>query len=198
VKVMFEIAFSWTENRELNTHFKPAIPLPERTWHCPFMPIISPYPANPLADGRQSDRALVVRRGVQRLFLQLGASIIAELTLAGGRRADLVALTANGQFWIIEIKSSVEDLRADRKWQDYRAHADRLYFATHPQVPAELFPADCGFILSDGYGAEIIREAPEHKIAPATRKAMLLRFARAGADRLLSAELAGVATPENG
>lgn len=162
------------------------------------MPIISPYPANPLADGRQSERALLVRRGVQRLFLQLGASIIPELTLAGGRRADLVALTANGQFWIIEIKSSVEDLRADRKWQDYRAHADRLYFATHPQVPTELFPADCGFILSDGYGAEIIREAPEHKIAPATRKAMLLRFARAGADRLLSAELAGVDIPESG
>lgn len=162
------------------------------------MPIISQYAANPLADGRQSERALLVRRGIQRLFLEMGASILPELTLASGRRADLVALTAKGEFWIIEIKSSIEDLRADRKWQDYRTHADRLYFGTHPDVPAELFPADCGFILSDGYGAEIIREAPEHRIAPATRRAMMLRFARAGADRLLSAELAGAEIPKTG
>jgi len=59
-------------------------------------------------------------------------------------------------------------------------------------VPEEIFPQDCGFILSDGYGAEIIREAPEHRLAAAARKALLLRIARAGAARLLAAELAGV------
>ncbi len=138
----------------------------------------------------------MVRRGIQRMFLDLDAYLLPELTLASGRRADLVALTAKGEFWIIEIKSSVEDLRADQKWPDYRSHSDRLYFATHPGVPSELFPADCGFILSDGYGAEILREAPEHKIAPATRKAMMLRFARAGANRLMKAELSGIAVPE--
>jgi hypothetical protein len=161
------------------------------------MPLISPIVQNPLQDGRQSEIALMVRRGIQRMFLDLDACLLPELTLASGRRADLVALTAKGEFWIIEIKSSVEDLRADQKWPDYRSHSDRLYFATHPAVPAELFPADCGFILSDGYGAEILREAPEHKIAPATRKAMMLRFARAGANRLLKAELSGIAVPEN-
>jgi len=160
------------------------------------MPLISPIVQNPLQDGRQSEIALMVRRGIQRMFLDLDAYLLPELTLASGRRADLVALTAKGEFWIIEIKSSVEDLRADQKWPDYRSHSDRLYFATHPGVPAELFPADCGFILSDGYGAEILREAPEHKIAPATRKAMMLRFARAGANRLMKAELSGIAVPE--
>lgn len=160
------------------------------------MPIISPIPQNPLADGRQSELALTVRRGIQRMFLDLDASVIPELTLASGRRADLVALTGKGEFWIIEIKSSLEDLRADNKWQDYRSHADRLYFATHPGVPPEIFPSDCGFILSDGHGAEIIREAPEHKIAPATRRAMMLRFAKAGANRLLLAELGGIAIPK--
>jgi hypothetical protein len=162
------------------------------------MPIISPQLANPLIDGRQSERALMVRRGVQRLFLQLGHAILPELSLASGRRADLIALTRGGEFWIVEIKSSVEDLRADRKWPDYRAHCDRLFFATHPAVPADIFPDACGFILSDGYGAEIVREAPEHKLPGATRKALMLRFARAGAARLTLAELAGIALPDDG
>ena len=161
------------------------------------MPIVSPLSANPLVDGRQSERALTVRRGVQRLFIELGHAVLPELALACGRRADLIALTPGGEFWIVEIKSSVEDLRADRKWPDYRAHCDRLFFATHPHVPPEIFPDSCGFILSDGYGAEILREAPEHKLASATRKALMLRFARAGAARLTLAELSGMALPDH-
>ncbi|WP_265515934.1 MmcB family DNA repair protein [Nitratireductor luteus] len=159
------------------------------------MPIVSPIPINPLADGRQSERALVIRRGVQRLLLEMGAVVMPELTLATGRRADLVALTRKGDIWIIEIKSSIEDFRVDRKWPEYRFHSDRLFFASHPEVPQEIFPSECGFILSDGYGAEVLREAPEHRLAAATRKAMMLRFARASAARLTAAELAGVSIP---
>lgn len=156
------------------------------------MPIVSPIPLNPLADGRQSERAMVVRRGVQRLLTALGAHVLPEISLAGGRRADLVALTRRGDIWIIEIKSSVEDFRVDRKWPEYRLFSDRFFFATHPEVPAGIFPEECGFILSDGHGAEILRDAPEHRLAAATRKALMLRIARAGAARLLAAELAGV------
>ena len=159
------------------------------------MPLVSPILRNPLADGRQSEWAMVVRRGVQRLLSEMGAHVLPELSLASGRRADLVALTRRGDIWIIEIKSSIEDFNVDRKWPDYRLHCDRFFFATHPGVPAEIFPEQCGFILSDGYGAEIMREAPEHRIAAATRKALMLRIARAGAARLLAAELAGVAVP---
>lgn len=159
------------------------------------MPIISPILANPLADGRQSERAMVVRRGVQRLLMEMGASVIPEISLASGRRADLVALTRKGDIWIIEIKSSIEDFRVDRKWPEYRLHSDRFFFATHPEVPAGIFPDECGFILSDGYGAEILRDAPEHRLPPATRKALMLRIARAGAARLTAAEIAGVAIP---
>ena len=159
------------------------------------MPIVSPILQNPLADGRQSERAMVVRRGVQRLMRDLGAHVLPELSLATGRRADLVALTRQGDIWIIEIKSSIEDFRVDRKWPEYRLHSDRFFFATHPDVPAAVFPEECGFILSDGYGAEILREAPEHRLPAATRKALMLRMARAGAARLLAAELAGVPVP---
>lgn len=159
------------------------------------MPIISPLHANPLLDGRQSERAMLVRRGVQRMLFAMGAHVLPELSLASGRRADLVALTRAGDIWIIEIKSSIEDFRVDRKWPQYRLHADRFFFATHPDVPQAIFPEECGFILSDGYGAEILREAPEHRMAGATRKALMLRIARAGAARLLAAELAGVSVP---
>ncbi|MFN4271913.1 MAG: MmcB family DNA repair protein [Aliihoeflea sp.] len=159
------------------------------------MPIISPVSTNPLVDGRQSERAMRVRRGVQRLLLELGACVVPELVLSGGRRADLVALTRKGDIWIIEVKTSIEDFRVDRKWPEYRLHSDRFFFATHPEVPADIFPEECGFILSDGYGAEMLREAPEHRLAAATRKALTLRIARAAANRLTLAELAGASLP---
>ena len=160
------------------------------------MPIILPERPNPLIDGRQSERALTVRRGVQRLLWSFGHSMLAEMPLTSGRRADLIALTPKGEFWIVEIKSSIEDFRVDNKWPDYRQHCDRLFFATLPDVPAEIFPQECGFILSDGYGAEIIREAPHEPLAGATRKALTLRYARLGANRLTLAELAGVEIPD--
>jgi hypothetical protein len=127
--------------------------------------------------------------------MEMGAHVLPEISLASGRRADLVALTRTGDIWIVEIKSSIEDFRVDRKWPEYRLFSDRFFFATHPGVPAEIFPEECGFILSDGYGAELMRDAPEHRMPPHVRKALMLRIARAGASRLLAAELAGVAVP---
>lgn len=132
----------------------------------------------------------MVRRGVQRLMTARRVALLPEMPLASGRRADLICLTEKGEFSIVEIKTSIEDFRVDRKWPDYRQHCDRLYFATHPGVPADVFPLTCGLIVSDGYGAEILRDAPEEKMAAATRKALMLRFARLSADRLLQAEWA--------
>ncbi|WP_349358908.1 MmcB family DNA repair protein [Stappia sp.] len=138
----------------------------------------------PLCDGRQSAAALRVWRGAARLLRGHGFACVAELTLASGRRADLAALGPKGEIWIVEVKSSLADLRADTKWPDYRAFCDRLFFASHADVPQDVFPPDAGFILSDGYGAEILREAPEHRLAAARRKAVTLRFAQAAAIRL--------------
>ena len=157
------------------------------------MALLATPVSNPLADGRQSAREMMVRRGVQRLLHEMQAVMLPEVTLATGRRADLLVMTPKGDFWIVEIKSSVEDFRTDRKWPGYRDWCDRFFFATHPDVPAGIFPGDAGFILSDGYGAEMMRDAPEHRLAPARRKALTARFARIGAQRLLAAEWAGVA-----
>ena len=94
--------------------------------------------------------------------------------------------TARGEIWIVEIKSSVADFRADQKWLDYRMHCDRLFFATTLEVPCEIFPKDTGLIVADAFGAQIVCEAPEHKLPAATRKSMLLRFAHCAALRLQS------------
>ena len=74
----------------------------------------------PPPDRRQSDTALAVARGTSRLLRSLGFSCVSEMGLPSGRRADLVAMNARGEIWIVEIKSSAEDLRADQKWHEYR------------------------------------------------------------------------------
>ena len=135
-------------------------------------------------DSRQSSTALTVARGTTRLLHSLGFSVVSELPLASGRRADLVALGADGELWIVEIKSSVADFRADQKWLDYRLHCDRLFFATTLDVPCEIFPPDAGLIVVDAFGAAVVCEAPEHRLHAATRKSMMLAFARAAALRL--------------
>lgn len=137
-------------------------------------------------DGRQSETALSVARGTARLLHAHGFSVVSELPLPSGRRADLVALDSAGTIWIVEIKSSVADFRADQKWQDYRAHCDRLLFATSQDVPCEIFPPDTGLIVADHFGAAFHCDAPEHRLPPATRKSMILLFARAAAQRLQS------------
>jgi hypothetical protein len=137
-------------------------------------------------DGRQSEVALSVARGTARLLHAHGFSVVSELSLPSGRRADLVALDSGGAIWIVEIKSSVADFRADQKWQDYRAHCDRLFFATAQDVPCEIFPPDTGLIVADAFGAAFHCDAPEHRLSAPTRKAMLLLFARAAAMRLQS------------
>lgn len=144
-------------------------------------------PAHKLApppDRRQSETALLIARGTARLLHALGYCCVSELPLPSGRRADLVGLNGRGEIWIVEIKSSLEDLRADNKWPDYRAHCDRLFFAFTQDLPCEIFPGDTGLIVADGYGAHLHCEAPEHRLAAPTRKLMTLRFAMAAAQRL--------------
>jgi hypothetical protein len=147
-------------------------------------------PANALAalppDRRQSQTALAVARGTTRLLHQFGFSGLSELPLPSGRRADLVALNNASEIWIVEIKSSIEDFRADGKWMDYRAHCDRLFFATTVEVPCDIFPKDTGLIIADAFGAHIVCEAPEHRLHASTRKSMMLSFARCAALRLQS------------
>jgi hypothetical protein len=135
-------------------------------------------------DGRQSPAALAIARGATRLLHALGYSVVSELPLSCGRRADLLALGSHGEIWIVEVKSSIEDFRADHKWMDYRHHCDRLFFATASEVPADIFPREAGLIVADAFGGSIAVEAPRHAVHAATRRRVTLAFARAAALRL--------------
>jgi hypothetical protein len=135
-------------------------------------------------DGRQSEVAAEIQRGVCRAFRALGLSVVTELPLGNGRRADVVGLSPSGDVSIIEIKSCLIDYRTDGKWQDYLEFCDRLYFAVAADFPREVIPEEAGLILADRYGAELVREGLEERLSAARRKAMMLSFARAAALRL--------------
>jgi hypothetical protein len=127
---------------------------------------------------------VMLARGVCRAFVQLGHAVLTEVTLINGRRADVMALAPDGMIAIIEVKSSVVDFRADRKWGDYRDFCDALYFAVPNGFPIALIGPECGLIAADAFGAEILRPAPVIRLVPARRKAMTLRFAQLAAQRL--------------
>jgi hypothetical protein len=114
----------------------------------------------------------------------LGHSVVTELALANGRRADVVALSPGGDIWIVEIKSCLIDYQTDGKWTEYLPHCDRLYFAVAPDFPVEVIPGEAGLMLADRYGAHLAREPVEERLNAARRKAMMLCFARAAALRL--------------
>lgn len=135
-------------------------------------------------DGRQSEVAAELQRGVCRAFRALGLSVVTELPLANGRRADVVGLSPSGDVLIVEIKSCLIDYQTDSKWQDYLDFCDRLYFAVAADFPREVIPQQAGLILADRYGAELARDGIEERLSAARRKAMMLCFARAAALRL--------------
>ncbi|HEV8030432.1 MAG TPA: MmcB family DNA repair protein [Stellaceae bacterium] len=131
-----------------------------------------------------SPAAALLARSICRALEQLGYASLLELPLANGRRADILALGKTGEIMIVEIKSSVADFRADRKWAEYREFADRLYFAVPNEFPAALIPEECGLIVADGFGAAVLRHGVTTPLAAARRRAVTLRFAMAAAARL--------------
>lgn len=135
-------------------------------------------------DLRQSPTALLVQRGVRRLFSALGHASLTEFSLANGRRADVIALCPAGRLTIVEIKSSPADFRADRKWPDYRDYCDLFFFAIPPDLPESLIPEECGLIVADAYGAAMLREPCAHALSAARRKAVTLGFAHSAARTL--------------
>ncbi len=139
----------------------------------------------PLSDARQSPTALRVQRGVMRLLnSRFDFCVFAEVSLSSGRRCDVLGVGPKGEIWIVEIKSSVEDLRVDHKWHEYKDFCDRFYFARPPELSGDIFPPDEGLIVADGHGGEIIRQATPGPLPAQRRKALMTRLARLGARRL--------------
>ena len=123
-------------------------------------------------------------RGVGRALRDAGYVSLSEFTLRSRRRVDLIALNRRGSIAIVEIKSSIEDFRADHKWRDYLAYCDRFYFAVPDDFPRQALPEDCGIWVADGYGATLRREAPLQALNATRRRTQILRFAQTAAQRL--------------
>lgn len=134
-----------------------------------------------------------VARGVTRMLVRHDYLAIGEVSLDGGRRADLMAVDARGQIIIVEIKVSRADLLGDAKWTDYLAHCDRYFWAVpagfdvSPLDGPAFLPERTGVIVADRYDASILREAHVHPLAAAQRKRITLGFARRAARRLIHA-----------
>lgn len=133
--------------------------------------------------------AIEVARGVTRLFCRQDLFAICEVPLPNGRRADMMAIDTKGCLTIVEIKVAQSDLLGDCKWTDYLDYCDRFYWAVPPSLAAicegeRFLPSEAGLIVADRYDAALVREAAERPLAPARRKAELLRFARRAARRL--------------
>jgi hypothetical protein len=124
-----------------------------------------------------------VTRGAARVLLDLGYASLAEVVLPNGRRADLMGLGPKGEFVIVEVKSGLEDFRADAKWPEYAPFCDRFYFAVAPEFPREHLPVGPGLIICDAFGGAVIEEAPVSALASARRRALTLAFARLAAFR---------------
>lgn len=100
-----------------------------------------------------------------------------------------MAIDAKGGLTIVEIKVSKADLIGDIKWTDYLDYCDHFFWAVPPQLAPILeeeryLPGDAGLIVADRYDAAVLRQAAYRPLAPARRKAELLRFARRAARRL--------------
>jgi hypothetical protein len=132
---------------------------------------------------RRPEVTLEVTRGAARLLIGLGFAPLAEVALPNGRRADLMALGPRGEIAIVEVKSSIEDYRVDRKWGEYAPFCERFYFAVAPEFPRQVLAEGPGLIVADGFGGALVAESPHIALAPARRKALTLAFGRLAAMR---------------
>ena len=128
--------------------------------------------------------AALLTRGTCRALEQLGYASLVEFPLANGRRADILALGRTGDLVIVEIKSSVADFRADRKWSAYRDFSDRFYFAVPNDFPRPLIPDEVGLMVADSFSAAVLRDGSARRLDAGRRRALTMRFARIAATRL--------------
>lgn len=127
-----------------------------------------------------------LQRGVARMLTGLGHAALAEFVPSGGLRVDVISISPKGEIWIVECKSCRADFTGDRKWQGYLEFCDRFFWAVDCDFPDDLLPPGSGLIRADSWGAELLRMAPESRLAAARRSRLLRDIARVSAGRLLA------------
>ena len=126
----------------------------------------------------------LLARGVCRHLASHGFAVVEEFVPDRGLRVDVMALGPKGEIWVVECKSSRADFQADGKWQGYLDWCDRYFWAVDETFPTDLLPQETGLIIADAYDAEILRMAPEDRLAGARRNVLIRKFAFHAARRL--------------
>jgi hypothetical protein len=136
------------------------------------LPVLGPLPADDIV------------RGVCRHMRNLNYSVLVKFKLKSKRRVDVIGLSKSGKFVIVEVKSSYNDFRSDKKWPEYLPFADQLYFAVANGFPIEILPKDCGVMVADAYNAHILRKAPVCSMNATRQKNQYIQYAKTAANRL--------------
>ncbi len=130
------------------------------------------------------ERTASVARAAVLFCAQRGWAPVQEVPLPNGRRADIFSLLPDGRFAVIEVKSCARDFLTDQKWPEYRDFCDFFFFAVDSEFPHDMLPGDVGLVVADRHDTALLRDAPEHALAPARRRALMHRFATLAASRL--------------
>ncbi|MCG8543751.1 MAG: MmcB family DNA repair protein [Alphaproteobacteria bacterium] len=147
-------------------------------------PVVEGWSAATAISSSEQPDAADITRGAVRLLDTLGFRPLTEMPLASGRRVDAIGLDGRGRFAVIEVKSSLADLRADDKWPEYLPFCDWFYFAVAPDFRLDALPENTGIIIADRYGGEVVRASPVTPMASAKRRRQTLLFAHTASSRL--------------
>lgn len=107
----------------------------------------------------------------------------------GVLRADILAMTIYGYMVICEVKQSVADFRADKKWSRYLDYSNKFYFVFPSDVwmkvkamPMVLPPGIGVMVLSDDRGKmRVVRKAKHRELDEERLGSLVLRMAWRGA-----------------
>jgi hypothetical protein len=125
-----------------------------------------------------------VTRGVCRMLTELGYETLREFRVGTNRRVDVIGLNSEGEFVIVEVKSSAADYRSDRKWHEYLDFCEKFYFAVPEDFPENLLPEDCGLMVADGFGGVVRRQSSKGSMNGNRKRSQLVRFALTAGSRL--------------
>ena len=128
--------------------------------------------------------AAALARGVSRTLRAHGGATLPDFPISPGRQVDVIGVDDEGRVTIVEIKTSVADFRSDGKWPEYLDFCDYFYFAVPEDFPRDLLPGACGVMVADAYEALILVPSETRPVNGSRRRALILRFARAAAQRL--------------
>ena len=121
---------------------------------------------------------------IARSYYGQGDGVLREFRLKVRRRVDLITITDQGLITIIEIKSSPEDFRSDKKWGEYIEWADRFYFGVGDNFPIDILPKEHGIIKTDGFDCHEARPSLVNKLNGSRRNTLVRNMAKASMRRI--------------